>query len=69
MIGDGVVAMVDAKRHGRLWFSGPKAWRRAMKPFVESEHLMRLAGVAEAAFGLWLVHRQSPDPRSVSGID
>lgn len=60
MIGDGLVAAAEPERHGRLWLAGPRLWRRAMKPFVESPRLMRWAGVGEAGLGLWLASRQRP---------
>lgn len=58
MIGDGIVAVLDPERHGRLWLGGPALWQKSMHPFVRSRPLMRSAGLAEALLGLLLASRQ-----------
>ncbi len=59
-IGDGVAALVQPRRHMRLWRDGPRWWARGMDVFVESPALARAAGVAEIAAGLWWASRQRP---------
>ena len=61
MIGDGVVAVIDPRRHGLLWLAGPSLWRQTMMPFVRHPALMRSVGLAEALAGLWLARQQQPD--------
>lgn len=64
LIGDGVVGMLQPRRHARLWRSGPKPYRSAMEPFVRHPGLTRVLGAAEAAAGLWWASRQrSRSPR------
>ncbi len=61
VIGDGVAALVQPRRHMRLWKEGPGWWVQGMDPFVESAALSRAAGVAEIAAGLWWAGRQRPE--------
>ena len=58
MIGDGLVAALEPRRHARLWLGGPSAWRRVMWSFVERPRLTRCVGVAQLGFGLWLARQQ-----------
>jgi hypothetical protein len=58
MIGDGVLAVIDPRRHVRLWERGPEVWERTMRPFAQRPTLTRLIGLAEAAVGVWLGRRQ-----------
>ena len=60
MIGDGVAAALEPRRHVRLWEAGPRPWRCAMQPFAASPTLTRCLGLAEVALGLWLARRQLP---------
>lgn len=58
LAGDGLVAMVQPRRHMLLWREGPDAWRRMSDVFVERPLLTRLVGAAELAAGIWLASRQ-----------
>ena len=57
VIGDGVVGALFPARHARRWLSGPRLWRRAMRPFVDHPEVMRGAAVVEAVAGLWWAAR------------
>ena len=59
MIGDGVLAMVEPRRHVRLWERGPNWWTAMAEPFEERPNLTRFLGAGEVAFGVWLALRQS----------
>jgi len=61
LIGDGIAAALEPRRHARLWLGGPRGWRRAMRYFARTPELTRCVGMAEAGLGLWLTHRQRPD--------
>lgn len=54
LIGDGLMAAVDPRRHARLWRAGPESWRRGMAYFERRPVLLSAVGVAEAAVGFWL---------------
>jgi hypothetical protein len=58
MIGDGVLALLDRRRHIHLWLRGPEAWERAVEPLVGRPALTDLAAV-EIGLGLWLARRQT----------
>ncbi len=58
MIGDGVLAFVEPRRHVLLWRRGPRAWQAMMDQFVERPGLTRWLGAAEIALGFWLATRQ-----------
>ncbi len=60
MIGDGVLACIEPRRHIELWEQGPEGWQKMMKPFVQNPGMTRCVGAAEAALGLWLASRQKP---------
>jgi hypothetical protein len=57
-IGDGVLAMLEPRRHVALWRSGPRLWRKTLTPFIRRPELTRLLGLAGIGFGLWLASRQ-----------
>ncbi|MEX0804476.1 MAG: hypothetical protein WD688_14360 [Candidatus Binatia bacterium] len=58
LIGDGIVGLLQPRRHVVLWESGPSMWRKAMRPFVRRPGLTQLLGLAAIGFGLWLASRQ-----------
>ena len=60
MIGDGVLACIEPRRHIELWEQGPEGWQKMMKPFVQNPGMTRWVGAAEAALGFWLASRQKP---------
>lgn len=61
MIGDGLLAMVEPKRHCMLWKIGPAFCQNLMEDFIEHPGLTRVAGGVELALGLWLASKQTPD--------
>lgn len=61
MIGDGLLALIEPRRHIALWLRGPEAWEDAMRLFARHPQATRLCGALELAAGLWLASRQAPD--------
>ena len=57
-IGDGAIEVVSPREHSLLWEVGPKGARKIARFFAENPNYMRLIGVAQIAFGLWLALRQ-----------
>ena len=57
-IGDAVIELVSPKEHSQLWEASPEWGRRAARFFARNPNLMRLIGVGQLAFGLWLALRQ-----------
>ena len=62
LIGDGVVALTQPRRHTRLWRSGPRPYQQAMQTFIERPGITRALSLAQIAFGLWLAGRQRDEP-------
>lgn len=60
LVGDGVVALLQPRRHVRLWRLGPAPWRRLMRAFERRPLLTAGLGALEAALGLWIAARQRP---------
>ena len=60
MIGDGLLALVQPRRHMQVWESGPRLWRMMMRPFLASPALTRSIGALELAAGIWLARCQQP---------
>jgi hypothetical protein len=61
MIGDGVLAMLEPRRHMLLWEEGPSWWRAMVEPFANRPTLTRCVGAGELALGVWLASRQTPN--------
>ncbi len=57
-IGDAVIEIVSPRQHSLLWEAGPTWSRRVARFFAENPNLMRLLGLAQLGFGLWLAGRQ-----------
>jgi len=62
MIGDGVLAIVEPRRHLRVWEGGPSRWRQLVGPLANRPNLTRGLGVAGVALGVWLAYRQGEAP-------
>jgi hypothetical protein len=58
MIGDATLALLEPRRHARLWQEGPRWWRAVTRLFVQRPALTRAAGAAGLVLGLWLAHGQ-----------
>lgn len=61
MIGDGVLAVLQPRRHAQLWKEGPESWQAMVDPLLERPGLTRVLGAASVALGLWLASRQEPN--------
>jgi hypothetical protein len=57
-VGDAVIELVSPRQHSLLWEAGPGWSRRVARFFAENPNLMRLLGLAQLGFGLWLAGRQ-----------
>lgn len=57
-IGDGVIELVAPKQHSLLWVSGPESARKVARFFADNPNYMRLLGLAQIGFGVWLSLRQ-----------
>ena len=64
MIGDGLLGLVEPRRHCLLWKAGPAWWERTVEPFVEHPNMTRVLGAAELALGVWLAHRETTQYQS-----
>lgn len=62
-IGDGVLGLLQPRRHISLWRSGPRVWRKTMIPFARRPELTRLFGLAALGVGVWVASRQRPSAR------
>lgn len=54
MVGDGVIALTQPRRHMQLWNAGPEPWRNLVSYFEERPLLTRAVGLASIGLGLWL---------------
>jgi len=57
MIGDGLLGLLQPKRHVKLWRSDVAAVDILVRPFAKHPERRRLYGVAQAAAGLFLASR------------
>jgi hypothetical protein len=60
LVGDGVLSALDPKRHCLLWEIGPESCRKILNEFATHPNLTRVAGVLEAAAGVWIASQQEP---------
>lgn len=60
LVGDGVVTLMQPKRHAALWRNAPQPIAEAAEFFQNRPILSGMIGVAEIGFGLWLASRQEP---------
>jgi len=57
-IGDGVLELLAPKQHSRLWASGPASVRKLTRFFADNPNYIRLLGLTQISFGVWLAFRQ-----------
>jgi hypothetical protein len=57
-VGDGIIEMIFPAEHSLLWEFGSTRVRKVAHFFAENPNLMRLLGVAQVAFGIWVAQRQ-----------
>ncbi|CAN5536039.1 MAG: hypothetical protein M3494_01125 [Actinomycetota bacterium] len=55
-IGDGVIEVLAPREHSLLWRVGPG--KGVARFFAENPNYMRLLGLSQIAFGVWLATRQ-----------
>lgn len=60
LVGDGVVTLLQPRRHAALWRHAPGPIADAAGYFQRRPLLSGLLGVAEIGLGLWLASRQQP---------
>lgn len=58
LIGDGLLALLEPRRHVGLWAEGPRLWKGMMKPFVSHPGLTRFVAGLELGLGAWLSSQQ-----------
>jgi hypothetical protein len=56
-IGDGALELLVPRGHSLLWVVGPKSAKVA-RFFADNPNYMRLLGLAQIVFGVWLALRQ-----------
>jgi hypothetical protein len=58
-IGDGVVGLLAPRQHSLLWGgTGPESARKIARFFTDNPNYMRLLGVTQISFGVWLAFEQ-----------
>lgn len=60
MVGDGVLSLINPRRHCLLWKIGPAVWRNLADEFAEHPQVTRGIGIASVAAGVWLASEQKP---------
>lgn len=58
LIGDGLLSVLNPRRHCLIWEVGPEACRHLVDEFAEHPRMTRVAGVLELLVGLWLATEQ-----------
>jgi hypothetical protein len=53
MIGEGVIGLLDPRRHLLLWRFGPRIYRQIIDSLTKHPFAMRFVFAAEAGLGLW----------------
>ncbi len=57
-IGDGMIELVAPRQHSLLWASGPESARKVACFFADNPNYMRLPGLTQIGFGVWLAFKQ-----------
>ena len=57
-IGDGVIELLAPRQHSLLWASGPVSARKVACFFADNPNDMRLPGLTQIGFGVWLAFKQ-----------
>ncbi|WP_230630012.1 hypothetical protein [Sphingomonas sp. Leaf37] len=60
MVGDGLVGLVQPRRHVDLWKDDALGAEKAVAPFVDRPGRRRLYAAAQITAGLWLAGIQRP---------
>jgi hypothetical protein len=61
LIGDGIMGLIKPRWHSLLWHFGPQLMRAATEELAEHPRTARAIYLAEAAVGIALASRQTPD--------
>jgi hypothetical protein len=67
VVGDGIVAVIEPRRHAQLWRGGPPVYREVVEWCHRHPNGTRAIGLAWAGFGLWLALRQLPSSEEWDG--
>ena len=57
-IGDGAIAILTPREHSLLWETGPEVARKIARFFAEHPNYLRLLGLTQVTFGVWLALRK-----------
>ena len=57
-IDDGVLELLAPKQHSLLWASDPASVRKLTRFFADNPNYIRLLGLTQISFGVWLAFRQ-----------
>jgi hypothetical protein len=57
-VGDGVISLIEPRRHCLLWEVGPQPCRKMIDVFAERPTLTRGLGLLEMLAGIWLASQQ-----------
>ena len=57
-IDDGVLELLAPKQHSLLWAAGPASVRKLTRFFADNPNYIRLLGLTQISFGVWLAFRQ-----------
>jgi hypothetical protein len=60
MVGDGLVGLLQPRRHVDLWKEEALGAEKTVAPFVDRPGRRQLYALAQIAGGLWLASRQRP---------
>ncbi len=63
LIGDGIMGLIKPRWHSLLWRFGPQLARAVTEELVEHPRTARSIYLAEAAIGIVLASRQTPEER------
>jgi hypothetical protein len=65
LVGDGILSLLQTRRHCLLWQVGPEFCRELVDEFVEHPSAARTAGFAELILGVWLARREESRPFAI----
>jgi hypothetical protein len=57
-VGDGAIELIAPRKHSLLWQAGPQGARKVARFFADKPSYVRLLGLAQIGFGVWLALRQ-----------
>ncbi len=58
LIGDGLLAVINPRRHCLLWEVGPQSCRDVIDEFADHPQMTRAVGAVELLLGVWLASEQ-----------